>query len=231
MGGQARIDPRKTNPFPFYDAEVRRIRAHLERLDAAGWRAASHCRGWSVKDVVSHLTTDEVYNQACLNGSLNELDFSGGLHAWNDRGVRARRRLKPSAVLAEWVRRQRDVRRRWGQLGLRAKIPTHIGRYPLRLQVWHLAREYAVHGDDIRVRVPERQQGARWRWRSIFGLFAARENGERVPARLQGGRARFRRDGTVVDVALETFVAFLADRPQHLEDPVQRRIVRRLSRG
>jgi uncharacterized protein (TIGR03083 family) len=222
------MDARTTDPFPFYDAEIRRLRRYLRRLPPAGWRRPSHCRGWNVKDIVSHLCTDELYNQACLDGTLRELDFAGGLHAWNERGVRARRHLAPGKVLAEWIRRQGDVRRRWGQLGLRARIATSVGPYPLRLQVWHLAREYAIHADDIRIPTPARGQKARLRWRAAFGLFAAHEEGEPVLARLREDRVDLRLDGRQEKLDLETFVAYLGDRPQHLADPAKRKLVRRL---
>ncbi len=225
------LDPRTTNPFPLYDAEIRRIRRHLSRLDPAGWKAASHCAGWSVKDLVAHLAHDEEYNQACLDRELQRLKFSGGLDAFNARGVRARRRMPPQAVLAEWTRRQTAVRQRWGEIGLGGKIETSIGPYPLRLQVWHLAREYAIHGDDLRVPVAARARARQLFWRSVFGLFAAQEEGDPVPARLVDGKARLERRGRVTELDLATFVAYLTDRPQHLEDPAKRRLVRNLLRG
>ncbi len=226
----SRIDPRKTDPFPFYDREIARLRQHLRRLDSAGWRAPSHCRGWSVKDVVSHLVGDEVYNEACLDGTLDQLEFSGGLNDWNEYHVRLRRRKSPMDVLAEWIKRQSGVRRRWGQLGLGGKIDTSVGPYPLRLQVWHLAREYAIHADDINVPVAVRQQAERLRWRTSFGLLAAREEGESLDARVRDGTVRLKHRGGVEELDLETFIAFLGNRPQHLRDPEKRKILFRLGR-
>lgn len=220
------------NPFAVYDREIVRLRWHLRGLDAAGWRAPSHCRGWSVKDVVSHLIGDEVYNQACLDRTLDALPSFGGLHGYNEAQVSARRRMAPRAVLAEWIRRQTNVRRRWGRLGLGSKIDTSVGPYPLRLQVWHLAREYAIHADDIRVPVPARQRAQRQGWRTRFGLFAAGEEGERLDARLRNGVVRLKRGGSLYELDLETFISFLANRPQHLSDPAKRKTVQKLgSRG
>src|SRR2546422_6023455 len=118
------FDPRAENPFPPYDAEIRRLRVYLRSLDAAGWRAPSHCRGWSVKDVVAHLSTDEVYNQAGLDRTLDALPFSGGLTGWNGRGVRIRRGLSPLETLQDWEARQERVRRAWGKIGLDGRIET-----------------------------------------------------------------------------------------------------------
>ena len=225
-----KFDPRAENPFPAYDAEIRRLRRYLRGLLIAGWQAPSHCRGWSVKDVVAHLATDELYNQACLDHTMHQLDYSGGLNAFNQRGVRSRRHLSPAAVLAEWETRQTNVRRRWGRLGMDAKIDTSVGPYPLRLQVWHLAREYAIHADDIEAPVAARARPARWRWRIQFGIWAAREEGEPEDARLEIGTVRLRVRGRIRHLDPDTFIAYMTNRPQQLTDPEQRALVRRLGR-
>jgi uncharacterized protein (TIGR03083 family) len=223
------FDPKKTDPFPAYDAEIHRLRRYLRRLQPAGWRTASHCAGWSVKDVVSHLCGDEEYNQACLDGTLDKLDYSGGLDATNERGVRRRRNLPYSTVLKEWEMRQAKVRQAWGRLGLEAKIDTAgAGQYSLRLQIWHLAREYAIHSDDIRVPVPGSDRGERNRWRAGFGVFAAREEGEKLRVRFSDDAAIVRARNRQEEMDLETFIAFLANRPQHLTDPQRRRQLARL---
>ena len=208
-----------------------RIRSYLHGLDDAGWRAPSHCRGWSRKDLAAHLAHLEVYNEACLDGSFDSVTFSGGLNAYNERGVKERRSRPAADVLAEWELRQKRVHRAWGRIGLEGKIETAgAGRYPLRLQVWHLAREYAIHADDLEVPVPANQRLERWRWRTQFGLFAAREEGEPIDARLLDGRVRVRARGRTEDLDLETFVAFLTNRPQQLHDPAGRRLLAALGR-
>jgi uncharacterized protein (TIGR03083 family) len=204
------------------------LRSHLRGLDKRAWSAPSHCRGWSVKDIVAHLSTDEVYNQACLDGTLNELPFSGGLGGWNGRGVRIRRGFSPLETLQEWESRQERVRIAWGKIGVEGTIPTSVGPYPLRLQVWHLAREYAIHADDIEVSMSPVERRAQLRWRVAFGLFAAGEEGEDVDASLEGDRVRLRQDGREHELDLETFIAYLTNRPQQLRDPKQRRLVRQL---
>jgi uncharacterized protein (TIGR03083 family) len=222
------LDPKRANPFPVYDREIRRLRAHLHELGARGWSAPSHCRGWSVKDVVAHLSTDEVYNQACLDGTLHQLPFSGGLGGWNGRGVRIRRGMSPLETLQEWEARQERVRRAWGKIGVNGTVPTSVGRYPLRLQVWHLAREYAIHADDIEVPMPAAERWAQLRWRVAFGLFAAGEEGEPVDARLKGDRVVLQNDGREDELDYETFIAYLTNRPQQLRDPAKRRLVKQL---
>jgi hypothetical protein len=178
--------------------------------------------------VVAHLSTDEVYNQAGLDGTLDQLPFNNGLKGWNARGVRVRRTMSPLETLQDWEARQERVRRAWGKIGLDGRIKTSVGRYPLRLQVWHLAREYAIHADDIRVTMSKPERRAQLRWRIAFGLFAAREEGEPVDAELGGDEVDLRQDGTVHRLELETFIAYLTNRPQQLSDPKQRALVRRL---
>ncbi len=222
------LDPKRANPFPVYDREIRRLRAHLQDLPERGWSARSHCRGWSLQDVVAHLSTDEVYNQACLDEMLDQLPSGDGLNGWNARGVRVRRGLSPLETLQEWEARQERVRRAWGKIGVNGSIATSIGRYPLRLQVWHLAREYAIHADDIEVSMPAAERRAQLSWRVAFGLFAAREEGEQIDARLEGDRVRLRQGAREHELDLETFIAYLTNRPQQLRDPAKRRLVKQL---
>ncbi len=218
---------RTADPFPHLDAEVQRMREHLRGLDTAGWNATSHCEGWRVRDVLAHLTAGEAYNQACLDGTLEELDFSGGIDGWNARAVAERRSRTPNEVLGEWEQRQADVRERWSRLDIEARIPTSVGLYPLRLQVWHIAQEYATHADDIGVPAPEERE-ARLRWRCAFGLFAREEDGRPVAGRLED-RGVVLEDGRELD--RETFLAFLTERPQHLTDPLKRQFVEDLLRS
>jgi hypothetical protein len=178
--------------------------------------------------VVAHLSTDEVYNQACLDHRLGALPWTGGLNNWNARGVRIRRGLSPLETLQEWEARQQRVREAWEQLGLTARIETSVGRYPLILQVWHLAREYAIHGDDIEVEVPPRERRKQLRWRAAFGLFAAKEEGDPVDATIDGDRVTLRKDNRAHGLDLESFVAYLTGRPQQLKDARQRALVRKL---
>ena len=182
-----------------------------------------------MKDVVAHLCTDEVYNQACLDHTLDLLpSASGGLTGWNARGVRVRRAMPPLEVLQEWEARQERVRRAWGALGFEARIETSVGPYPLRVEVWHLAREYAIHADDIEVRMTARERQAQLRWRVAFGLFAAHEEGEPVDAEVERDHVQLRYRGRRYDLDFETFIAYLTNRPQQLKDRAGRQLLRQL---
>jgi hypothetical protein len=37
---------------------------------ASGWKQASRCAGWTVRDVLGHLAAGEDYHQACLDGTV-----------------------------------------------------------------------------------------------------------------------------------------------------------------
>jgi len=63
-----------------------------------------------------------------------------------------------------------------------------------------------------------------------FGMFASTEEGDRLQARLRDGIVRLTHRGRVTELDLETFVAFLANRPQSLSDPARRKILYRLGR-
>ena len=76
--------------------------------------------------------------------------------------------------------------------------------------------------------MPSRDRQAQLRWRAVFGLFAAEEYGEAVDAQLEGDRVRLHRSGRDTDLDLETFIAYLTNRPQQLKDASQRALVRRL---
>ena len=73
-----------------------------------------------------------------------------------------------------------------------------------------------------------RERKAQLRWRAIFGLFAAEEEDEPVDAALRGDEVDLRHDGAVHRLGLETFIAYLTNRPQQMKDPTQRALVRRL---
>ncbi len=178
--------------------------------------------------MVAHLSTNEVYNQACLDNTLDDLPPARGLGGWNERGVKVRRDLSPLETLQEWEARQERVRRAWGEIGVNGKILTSVGRYPLRLQVWHLAREYAIHADDIEVPMSERERQEQLAWRVAFGLFAAREEDEAVDAELEDHQVHLRQAGKDYVLDLETFIAYLTNRPQQLKDRRRRELVRQL---
>jgi uncharacterized protein (TIGR03083 family) len=164
------------DPFLTLDQEVGRIQSLLDSLKPEEWTNPTRCEGWTVRDVVAHLDSDEEYNEACLEDRVKEF-ISGftDLDTFNAKQIGKRAHLSNEEILDQWSNRQARVREEWAKLGLEATIPTFIGPYPLRAQIWHIASEYATHGDDLGVFVGEEEAEFRLMWRVQLSLFAVQE--------------------------------------------------------
>ncbi len=158
--------------LPALDSEVARLAAFLNR---ANWDAPSRCAEWSVHDVVAHLASGELYNDACLRDDLARLGHWDDDEQYNVEHVRRRRGLSHAMVHAEWLRRSTSVHDRWRAMAQETLIPTGVGPYSLGMQVWHIASEYATHADDIEVPVPPCARASRLAWRVAFSRYALRE--------------------------------------------------------
>jgi len=58
------------DPFALLDTEAGRLDAFLSGLGESGWKRASRCAGWTVRDVLGHLAAGEDYHRACLDGTV-----------------------------------------------------------------------------------------------------------------------------------------------------------------
>jgi uncharacterized protein (TIGR03083 family) len=164
------------DPFLTLDQEVARIQSFLDDLKPEDWKKPTRCEGWTVRDLLAHLDSDEEYNEACLSGTV--ADFISGykdFDTFNAEMIQKRAHLSNEEMLEQWVNRQSRVREEWAQLGLGAKIQTSIGPYPLHYQIWHITSEYATHGDDMGVFVAEEEEEFRLMWRVQVSLFAVQE--------------------------------------------------------
>jgi uncharacterized protein (TIGR03083 family) len=192
------------DPFALLDAEAERLDRYFSGLDDAAWMRPSRCAGWTVRDVLAHLAGQETYNHACLDDALETLsermlseDIST-VAEFNDWTVRTRRDRPVASVLEEWRAGSGETRRRMRSLGRDATVPTMSGPYPVGLQVFHYASEYATHADDVGV--PEPAAPGRVRWRARVGRFALSERAAPVvvdqdgdgdyTARISGAEAR-----------------------------------------
>ncbi|NOR15269.1 MAG: maleylpyruvate isomerase family mycothiol-dependent enzyme [Candidatus Aminicenantes bacterium] len=217
------------DPFLTLDQEVARIQSFLDSLKPKEWKRPTRCEGWTVRDLVAHLDSDEEYNEACLKG--NVADFISGykdFDTFNAQMIQNRADLSNEDILEQWISRQSRVREAWAKLGLGAKIQTSIGPYPLHSQIWHITSEYATHGDDMGVFVAEEEEEYRLMWRVQLSLFAVQEK-ENPPGLEQT------EDVIIVRVkdhrmALtdEDFVAAVSARLPLPENPDDRRIVEAL---
>lgn len=174
------------DPFGILDAEAARLDTLFSSLGEEGWARPSRCAGWSVRDVLGHLAGEEMYNHACLDGEVGELlealrrEGVDGYEAFNEWCVAARRGLPVHEVLREWRERNGETRRRMRELGPHALLETAAGPYPVGLQTFHYASEYATHADDVGAPVADEERAGRLAWRVRVGLFVLGERGVAV---------------------------------------------------
>jgi uncharacterized protein (TIGR03083 family) len=210
------------DPFSVLDNEIARLKAFFSSLRPEDWKRPTRCDGWTVRDMLAHFDSDEEYDEACLNNSLKPLigdvfDLDG----FNDRQVKKRAYLSNEELLEQWRARQEGVRQAWQDLGLGAKIPTMIGLYPLRSQIWHLTSEYATHADDMDVEVPPGEQEKRILWRFQFSAFAVQEKKNPPDLELSGDRMVVTQEGRQISFSMEEFVAAVSARlklPENRDD-------------
>ncbi|GAA3688293.1 hypothetical protein GCM10022224_062040 [Nonomuraea antimicrobica] len=174
------------NPFDIFDAEAARLDWFFSGLDESGWRRPSRCAGWSVRDVLAHLAGEELYNHACLDGTVDDLmsqlagEAVDGYNDFNEWCVRERRDLPVEEVLAEWRVKNGETRERMRALGPDALLETMAGPYLVGLQTFHYDSEYATHADDVAAPVSEAETEGRTLWRVAVGRFVLAEQDAKV---------------------------------------------------
>jgi hypothetical protein len=90
-------------------------------------------------------------------------------------------------------------------LGREGTLQTSAGPYPAGLQAFHYASELATHADDVGVPVSPAKEGARTRWRAVFGAFALGEQGRQVRVELAGGTVRISGGGQGAELSEHDF--------------------------
>jgi len=196
------------NPFEILDQEIGHLNRFFDSLDEEGWTMQTRCDEWRVREMVAHFDSDEAYNEACLEDKLKEryaifTDFDD----FNKKQVQMRAHLSNEEILSQWRRRQSGVRREWDELGLGAMIPTSIGPYPLHSQIWHITSEYATHGDDMYIGIPEEEKAGRLKWRVQFSLYAVQEKKSPPGLERRDDQIMVSLGGHQVSLSQEDFVA------------------------
>ncbi|MBG0830451.1 maleylpyruvate isomerase family mycothiol-dependent enzyme [Planomonospora sp. ID67723] len=201
------------NPFDLFDTEAERLDRHFSRLGAEDWNRPSRCAGWSVRDVLAHLAGEEMYNHACLDDDIDGFfarleheGIQGGVAGFNDWCVRRRRNRPVEDVLAEWRQGNGETRRRMRALGRDALLPTSAGPYPVGLQAFHYASEYATHADDVGAPVGAGEFDRRIWWRAEVGVFALAEQHPEVQVEVTAERIWVCARGTSAQVPAPVFV-------------------------
>lgn len=204
---------RGLNPFDILDTEFARLDAYFAGLGDAAWNRPSRCEGWAVRDVLAHLAGEELYNRACLDDDLDRLfallDREGikDLGTFNDWCIDSRRKRTVGYVLEEWREGNTDTRRRMRERGADATLTTMAGPYPVGLQAFHYASEYATHGDDVGVPVGPDEEEARADWRARVAVFVLGEQGSALVADPLPGGYRLTVDGMTAELSTADFVA------------------------
>jgi uncharacterized protein (TIGR03083 family) len=216
----------KKDPFSTLDREINRLSKFFTSLDPQDWKAPTHCEGWTVRDMVAHLDSDEEYNEACLNDTVGTL-ITGftSIDDFNDQQIQKRAHLSNEEILRQWRVRQAHVRKTWEQLGLEVEIPTFIGPYPMHAQIWHITSEYATHADDMGVQVLPDDQHPRLMWRFQFSAFAVQEKKNPPGLARKDSRMIIFTDQHRLSLSEEDFVAAVSARLPVPENPQDRKLI------
>ena len=195
------------DPYDLFDAEADRLTRFFTAIDAPVWSRPTRCEGWSVRDVLSHLRFGEDYNQASLDGTVQDFLVQMGsrgatdLDSANALGVADYAGVPAAALIEEWRTVNADTRKRLRDRD-GGEIDSTVGGYPARWQAFHLASELATHADDIDVPVAAGEEPARTEWRAAFSRFAVMELKPEIEVEAVDGGTRYRvgdASGTIDD--------------------------------
>ena len=181
------------DPFALLDTEAGHLDAYLSGLGESGWKRASRCAGWTVRDVLGQLAAGEDYHRACLDGTVAGFlaSFAGrggtDLDSVNALGVADYAALSPAQALDRWRAASAANRRRFRERA-DGVVVTSIGSYPFLWQAFHVAAELATHADDISVPVTPGEQEERRAWRARYSRFALAEAKPQLEIRHAGAR-------------------------------------------
>ena len=193
------------DPFALLDTEAGRLDTFFSGLGEPGWQRASRCAGWTVRDVLGHLTAGEDYHRACLDGTvaafLARFAERGctDLDSVNALGVADYAALSPAEMLARWRAASAANRRRFRARG-GGVVDTSIGDYPCRWQALHVAAELATHADDIAVPVSDDEQPERTAWRARYSRFALAEAKPQLEVRKVGAHTAVADGSSIVEL-------------------------------
>lgn len=205
------------DPYDLMAVEAARLDGFFSSATATDWQAPSRCSGWSVRDLLAHLAASEDYNQACLDGTVQQFLADIGakgasdLASANEIGVREFDDRTPEQILEVWRARSKQNRERF-----RARdgddVDSSVGPYSARWQAFHLAFELATHADDVGAPVGSGDAAARDAWQASFGRFAIHELKPELAIESGAGRTHIRGDGVELDLPDAEFVQAVAAR-------------------
>lgn len=215
------------DPFDLMDAESKRLVDFFASLDEAGWAQGTRCEGWRRREIVAHLAAGEAYNGACLDGRVQELfeeyEKKGAtdLNSFNDVTVRERADRTADEVLVEWRGANDYTRTEMRKRGRDGTLATSVGPYPVELQAFHLASEYATHADDMGVPIADGERADRLAWRLAFSTFAVGEAEKPAQVRTAGEKVTVKAGGKEATLSPSDFVEAVSGRLKTIDQELQ----------
>jgi uncharacterized protein (TIGR03083 family) len=205
------------DPYDLMAIEAARLDAYFSKASAADWDKPTRCEGWNARALLAHLASTEDYNQACLDGTvqqfLAEVGAKGAvdLASANEIGIHEFDGEPPEKILETWRTHSAQNRE-----GFRARdggdVDSSVGAYPGRWQAFHLAFELATHADDVGVPITPGEAAGRIDWQARFGRFALKELKPELTIDVSGDRIQVKGDGVDVDLTAAQFVEAVAAR-------------------
>jgi uncharacterized protein (TIGR03084 family) len=157
----------------------------LTGLDDGDWAVPSACEGWSVADVVVHLTQSDDGAVAAVERRLPEggltMTRSGAQNVddWAELMVAEARGTPPSEVLERWRATTAAMREAFARCDLSARVPWVTGELAARTLATTRLSECWIHTGDVEAafgRPPTASAGlrhiARLAWRTLPYAFA-----------------------------------------------------------
>jgi uncharacterized protein (TIGR03083 family) len=215
------------DPFGLLDTESERVARFFDSIDEKRWTHDTRCEGWRVRELLSHLAGVETYHLACLNDTIPALFEEGAKHgatdmnSFNDWVVRARADLAREEVLDEWRTKNAEVRNRMRKLGADGSMSSSVGPYPVGLMTFHVASEYATHGDDMDAPVSDDEREDRTAWRHRVSRFALSEAEKSVDLELRDGAVVVRSGGKETTLSDAEFVEAVTARLKTIDPELQ----------
>jgi len=167
------------DPFDLLGREADRV--HRLFTSEPDWSRSSRCAGWTVRDMLAHLKGLEDYTRANLDNRVRDFfraaEQAGALDvdAFNHWQIQVYAGVPTDELVGEWREAQVANLEELRERGRHGTVDTMVGQYPSWLQTFHFAVEYATHGDDIFVVVPEEDRPDRTAWRVAFARFVLEE--------------------------------------------------------
>lgn len=223
------------DPVDLLDAEGARVERHF--LGSPEWDRPSRCQGWTTRHMLSHLAGVEDYNRACLDDDLQSLFARAGEHgvkdldSFNSWLVELYGARPTEQVIEQWRGANAAFRAEMRARGREGSMTTSVGAYPVWLQAFHLAMEYATHADDMGAPVDPDERSARTGWRVRFARFAIAELDKPVEIEAAGARNVVRSEGEQAELDDDELIEASQGRlpPGHPLDPALREALNTVS--